>query len=142
MARKHSMLNLREINRNNTHTALASMLTYHGWVSLILSRVLRLYKMGFGLTAGFIGLWHTYPQLQCTPLQHYSSSDNSYRVSQPSLYSPGPRTSCRPNSLCWLFSEDCCLTSELPWLYSLRSDRREDTFSKQIPKKHPLVVTK
>jgi hypothetical protein len=30
MARKHSVLNLREINRNNTHTALASVLTYHG----------------------------------------------------------------------------------------------------------------
>jgi hypothetical protein len=28
MARKHSVLNLREINRNNTHTALASVLTY------------------------------------------------------------------------------------------------------------------
>jgi hypothetical protein len=27
-ARKHSVLNLREINRNNTHTALASVLTY------------------------------------------------------------------------------------------------------------------
>jgi hypothetical protein len=35
MARKHSMLNLQEINRNNTHTALASVLTYYGWVSLI-----------------------------------------------------------------------------------------------------------
>jgi hypothetical protein len=34
MARKHSVLNLREINRNNTYTALASMLTYYGWVSL------------------------------------------------------------------------------------------------------------
>jgi hypothetical protein len=33
-ARKHSVLNLREINRNNTHTALASVLTYYGWVSL------------------------------------------------------------------------------------------------------------
>jgi hypothetical protein len=30
IARKHSMLNLREINRNNTHTALASVLTYYG----------------------------------------------------------------------------------------------------------------
>jgi hypothetical protein len=28
IARKHSVLNLREINRNNTHTALASVLTY------------------------------------------------------------------------------------------------------------------
>jgi hypothetical protein len=36
MARKHSVLNLREINRSNTHTALASVLTYYGWVSLIL----------------------------------------------------------------------------------------------------------
>jgi hypothetical protein len=36
MARKHSVLNLREINRNNTHTALACVLTYYGWVSLIL----------------------------------------------------------------------------------------------------------
>jgi hypothetical protein len=35
MARKHSVLNLREINRNNTHTALASVITYYGWVSLI-----------------------------------------------------------------------------------------------------------
>jgi hypothetical protein len=35
MARKHSVLNLREINRNNTHTALVSVLTYYGWVSLI-----------------------------------------------------------------------------------------------------------
>jgi hypothetical protein len=35
MARKHSVLNLEEINRNNTHTALASVLTYYGWVSLI-----------------------------------------------------------------------------------------------------------
>jgi hypothetical protein len=26
MAREHSVLNLREINRNNTHTALASVL--------------------------------------------------------------------------------------------------------------------
>jgi hypothetical protein len=29
IARKHSVLNLREINRNNTHTALASVLTYY-----------------------------------------------------------------------------------------------------------------
>jgi hypothetical protein len=35
MARKYSMLNLREINRNNRHTALASVLTYYIWVSLI-----------------------------------------------------------------------------------------------------------
>jgi hypothetical protein len=35
VARKHSMLNLREINRNNMHTALASVLTYYGWVYLI-----------------------------------------------------------------------------------------------------------
>jgi hypothetical protein len=32
-----SMLNLLEINRNNTHTALASVLTYYGRVSLIFS---------------------------------------------------------------------------------------------------------
>jgi hypothetical protein len=37
MARKHSVLNLREINRNNTHTALPSVLTYYEWVSLISS---------------------------------------------------------------------------------------------------------
>jgi hypothetical protein len=30
MARKHSVLNLREINRNNTHTALVSVLIYYG----------------------------------------------------------------------------------------------------------------
>jgi hypothetical protein len=30
MARKHSVLNLREINKNNTHTALAFVLTYYG----------------------------------------------------------------------------------------------------------------
>jgi hypothetical protein len=30
VARKHSVLNLREINRNNTHTALSSALTYYG----------------------------------------------------------------------------------------------------------------
>jgi hypothetical protein len=30
MARKHSVLNLREINRKNTHAALASVLTYYG----------------------------------------------------------------------------------------------------------------
>jgi hypothetical protein len=35
MARKHGALNLREINRNNKHTALASVWTYYGWVSLI-----------------------------------------------------------------------------------------------------------
>jgi hypothetical protein len=35
IARKHRVLNLREINRNNTHTALAPMLTYYGRVSLI-----------------------------------------------------------------------------------------------------------
>jgi hypothetical protein len=35
IARKHSVLNLREINRNNKHTALASVLTYKGRVSLI-----------------------------------------------------------------------------------------------------------
>jgi hypothetical protein len=35
MARKRSALNLREINRNNTYTALASVLTCYGWVSLI-----------------------------------------------------------------------------------------------------------
>jgi hypothetical protein len=35
MARKHSVLNLREINRNNTHSALASVLIYYGYVSLI-----------------------------------------------------------------------------------------------------------
>jgi hypothetical protein len=30
MARKHSVLNLKEINRNNTHIALALVLTYYG----------------------------------------------------------------------------------------------------------------
>jgi hypothetical protein len=30
MVRKHRVLNLREINRNNTHTDLASVLTYYG----------------------------------------------------------------------------------------------------------------
>jgi hypothetical protein len=30
MARKHSVLNFLEINRNNTHTALASVLTHYG----------------------------------------------------------------------------------------------------------------
>jgi hypothetical protein len=35
IARKHSVLNLREINRNNTYTALASVLTYYGRASLI-----------------------------------------------------------------------------------------------------------
>jgi hypothetical protein len=30
MARKHSVLNLQEINQNNTHTALVPMLTYYG----------------------------------------------------------------------------------------------------------------
>jgi hypothetical protein len=30
MARKHSVLNLREINRHSTHTTLASVLTYYG----------------------------------------------------------------------------------------------------------------
>jgi hypothetical protein len=29
MVRKHSMLNLGEINRNNTHAALSSVLTYY-----------------------------------------------------------------------------------------------------------------
>jgi hypothetical protein len=32
MTRKHSALYLREINQNNTHTALASMSTYYRWV--------------------------------------------------------------------------------------------------------------
>jgi hypothetical protein len=35
IARKRSVLNLQEINRNNTHTALASVLTFYGRVSLI-----------------------------------------------------------------------------------------------------------
>jgi hypothetical protein len=35
MARENSVRNLREINRNNTHTALASVLTYYARVSLI-----------------------------------------------------------------------------------------------------------
>jgi hypothetical protein len=35
IARKHSVLDLRELNRNNTHTALASGLTYYGRVSLL-----------------------------------------------------------------------------------------------------------
>jgi hypothetical protein len=35
MARKYGVLNLWEININNTHTALASVWTYYGWVSLI-----------------------------------------------------------------------------------------------------------
>jgi hypothetical protein len=35
IARKHSVLNSREINRNNTHTALASVLTNYGWIFLI-----------------------------------------------------------------------------------------------------------
>jgi hypothetical protein len=35
IARKHSVLNLQEINRNNMHTALASVLTYYGRVFLI-----------------------------------------------------------------------------------------------------------
>jgi hypothetical protein len=30
MARKNGVLNSGEINRNNRHTALASVLTYHG----------------------------------------------------------------------------------------------------------------
>jgi hypothetical protein len=30
MAGKHGVLNLQEINRNNMHTALASVLTYYG----------------------------------------------------------------------------------------------------------------
>jgi hypothetical protein len=30
MARNHRVLNLREINRNNTHTPLAPVLTYYG----------------------------------------------------------------------------------------------------------------
>jgi hypothetical protein len=34
MARKQSALNLREITRNNKHIALASVVTYYGWVSL------------------------------------------------------------------------------------------------------------
>jgi hypothetical protein len=35
IARKHGVLNLREINRNKTYTALVSVLTYYGRVSLI-----------------------------------------------------------------------------------------------------------
>jgi hypothetical protein len=35
MARRNSALNLREINRNNTHTALATVLSYYGRVYLI-----------------------------------------------------------------------------------------------------------
>jgi hypothetical protein len=35
MERKHSVLNLREINRNNKHTVLALVWIYYGWVSLI-----------------------------------------------------------------------------------------------------------
>jgi hypothetical protein len=35
MTREHSVLNLREINRNNTHTALVSVLIDYGRVSLI-----------------------------------------------------------------------------------------------------------
>jgi hypothetical protein len=35
MARKQRALNLLEINRNNKHIALASVLNYYGWVSLI-----------------------------------------------------------------------------------------------------------
>jgi hypothetical protein len=35
MARKHILLTLREIKRNNRHTALAPVLTYYGRVSLI-----------------------------------------------------------------------------------------------------------
>jgi hypothetical protein len=35
IARKHSVLNLREINRNNTHNALASVLPYYGSSSSI-----------------------------------------------------------------------------------------------------------
>jgi hypothetical protein len=30
VAKKHRALNLREINKNNTHTAFASVLTYYG----------------------------------------------------------------------------------------------------------------
>jgi hypothetical protein len=32
MTWKHNALNLRKINRNDTHTALASVLTDYGWV--------------------------------------------------------------------------------------------------------------
>jgi hypothetical protein len=35
ITRKHRVLNLREINRNNTHTALAFVLTYYGRVFFI-----------------------------------------------------------------------------------------------------------
>jgi hypothetical protein len=35
VARKHIVLNIRELSRSNTHIAIASVLTYYGWVSLI-----------------------------------------------------------------------------------------------------------
>jgi hypothetical protein len=37
VARTHSVLNLRKIKTNNTHTTTVSVLTYYGWVSLIFS---------------------------------------------------------------------------------------------------------
>jgi hypothetical protein len=72
---------------------------------------------------------HTYNQSQLSLLQLQLTLTTELQ-----LLLSLPRASFRPKSLRWLFSEDCHLTSELPWLYSLGTDRIEDTFSERIPK--------
>jgi hypothetical protein len=80
-------------------------------------------RRGIGLSTEFIGL-------QCTIYSYtlYNTTVYFTVFPRPSLFSAGPRTSCRPNSLHWLFSEDCLsqLTLQLlPWLYNLGSDHTE-----------------
>jgi hypothetical protein len=59
-------------------------------------------RRGIGLSTGFIGL-------QCTIYSYtlYNTTVYFTVFPRPSLFSAGPRTACRPNSLRWLFFEDC-----------------------------------
>jgi hypothetical protein len=63
--------------------------------------------------------------------------DHNARARLHSLPSAGPRTSCRPNSRLWLFSEDY-FTAPVFEIYSLGTDRREDTLSERTPRNRPL----
>jgi hypothetical protein len=69
-------------------------------------------KTWSGLTTGFIGSDTVTHNYSVPNLQHYSSSDNSYRVSRLSLHLSEPRTSCRPTYNLW--NPSSSTNSQLP----------------------------
>jgi hypothetical protein len=108
---------------------------------IIMSRIRRLYKTGFGLTTGFIGSQVSYTQSNILQLQLTLTTESQLLLSlsraqdllQTQLALTGHQLTLLDSRLNWLLQL---------WLYSLGTDRREDTFLERIPKKHPLAVTK